>query len=99
MFFYNQKTAYEMRMSDWSSDVCSSDLLGQYEKLRARNPPRRCMALCADALFLVSGGPAFLQAAVLPLASKATPREAAHETAAGPCRENFHAGKIGRAHV
>src|SRR3546814_2227219 len=25
-FFYKQKTAYEMRMSDWSSDVCSSDL-------------------------------------------------------------------------
>src|SRR3546814_1411084 len=26
MFFYKQKTAYEMRISDWSSDVCSSDL-------------------------------------------------------------------------
>src|SRR3546814_10545774 len=25
-FFFKQKTAYEMRMSDWSSDVCSSDL-------------------------------------------------------------------------
>src|SRR3546814_4016331 len=25
-FFFNQKTAYEMRISDWSSDVCSSDL-------------------------------------------------------------------------
>src|SRR3546814_3962934 len=25
--FYKQKTAYEMRISDWSSDVCSSDLL------------------------------------------------------------------------
>src|SRR3546814_7092965 len=29
-FFFKQKTAYEMRISDWSSDVCSSDL------------PRRC---------------------------------------------------------
>src|SRR3546814_2617819 len=29
-FFFKQKTAYEMRISDWSSDVCSSDL-------RARN--------------------------------------------------------------
>src|SRR3546814_5479242 len=27
MFFYKQKTAYEMRISDWSSDVCSSDLV------------------------------------------------------------------------
>src|SRR3546814_2937020 len=28
-FFFKQKTAYEMRISDWSSDVCSSDLSGR----------------------------------------------------------------------
>src|SRR3546814_18815749 len=28
-FFFKQKTAYEMRISDWSSDVCSSDLEAQ----------------------------------------------------------------------
>src|SRR3546814_1275811 len=28
VFFFKQKTAYEMRISDWSSDVCSSDLTG-----------------------------------------------------------------------
>src|SRR3546814_2803682 len=28
VFFFKQKTAYEMRISDWSSDVCSSDLAG-----------------------------------------------------------------------
>src|SRR3546814_7080751 len=27
-FFFKQKTAYEVRISDWSSDVCSSDLFG-----------------------------------------------------------------------
>src|SRR3546814_10847801 len=27
IFFFKQKTAYELRISDWSSDVCSSDLL------------------------------------------------------------------------
>src|SRR3546814_9692971 len=27
LFFFKQKTAYEMRISDWSSDVCSSDLI------------------------------------------------------------------------
>src|SRR3546814_5707987 len=32
-FFFKQKTAYEMRISDWSSDVCSSDLM------RARQLP------------------------------------------------------------
>src|SRR3546814_10099776 len=47
MFFFKQKTAYEMRISDWSSDVCSSDLgdppedaLGFVEFLRGRKAPR-----------------------------------------------------------
>src|SRR3546814_3535451 len=30
LFFFKQKTAYEMRISDWSSDVCSSDLHDQF---------------------------------------------------------------------
>src|SRR3546814_4162473 len=30
VFFFKQKTAYEMRISDWSSDVCSSDLFALY---------------------------------------------------------------------
>src|SRR3546814_4403592 len=33
-FFVKQKTAYEMRISDWSSDVCSSDLLGGRDRRR-----------------------------------------------------------------
>src|SRR3546814_8789923 len=33
-FFFKQKTAYEMRISDWSSDVCSSDLRIVYHQLR-----------------------------------------------------------------
>src|SRR3546814_3435492 len=40
-FFFKQKTAYEMRISDWSSDVCSSDLcvrLGQVECLVVEFP-------------------------------------------------------------
>src|SRR3546814_4152365 len=36
-FFFKQKTAYEMRISDWSSDVCSSDLI----PFRGRDGPRR----------------------------------------------------------
>src|SRR3546814_17290215 len=38
-FFFKQKTAYEMRISDWSSDVCSSDL-------RPWTPSRRAAARC-----------------------------------------------------
>src|SRR3546814_16663318 len=33
--FFKQKTAYEMRISDWSSDVCSSDLIGDTDELVA----------------------------------------------------------------
>src|SRR3546814_12912 len=40
-FFFKQNTAYEMRISDWSSDVCSSDLAGhQYGGREARHKPR-----------------------------------------------------------
>src|SRR3546814_5949001 len=35
-FFFKQKTAYEMRISDWSSDVCSSDLVSDMATLIAR---------------------------------------------------------------
>src|SRR3546814_1734591 len=34
-FFFKQKTAYEMRISDWSSDVCSSDLADALAQRRA----------------------------------------------------------------
>src|SRR3546814_7579118 len=33
LFFFKQKTAYEMRISDWSSDVCSSDLIGLLQRI------------------------------------------------------------------
>src|SRR3546814_9220725 len=39
-FFFKQKTAYEMRISDWSSDVCSSDLRQlPHEMLLIRSVP------------------------------------------------------------
>src|SRR3546814_5295492 len=48
LFFFKQKTAYEMRISDWSSDVCSSDLpcvltqeLGERDHLGQGCKPRR----------------------------------------------------------
>src|SRR3546814_15959767 len=39
IFFFKQKTAYEMRISDWSSDVCSSDLADQLEEARPVGAP------------------------------------------------------------
>src|SRR3546814_8987100 len=38
MFFFKQKTAYEMRISDWSSDVCSSDLARHHRFIERRSP-------------------------------------------------------------
>src|SRR3546814_6212087 len=49
-FFFKQKTAYEMRISDWSSDVCSSDLIdgqrggkpheaAEGHRIKAHQPP------------------------------------------------------------
>src|SRR3546814_2538295 len=40
-FFFKQKTAYEMRISDWSSDVCSSDLSRRMKTCRPSRRPRR----------------------------------------------------------
>src|SRR3546814_8314927 len=42
-FFFKQKTAYEMRISDWSSDVCSSDLLASRDRLRLDQRTRQVM--------------------------------------------------------
>src|SRR3546814_5342468 len=46
-FFFKQKTAYEMRISDWSSDVCSSDLLEEpdLERATAAETARAVLAL------------------------------------------------------
>src|SRR3546814_2038194 len=43
-FFFKQKTAYEMRISDWSSDVCSSDLFD----LTGNNGPFGIVAMNKD---------------------------------------------------
>src|SRR3546814_7191476 len=50
-FFFKQKTAYEMRISDWSSDVCSSDLRVDRDIARSRHhgaPPVETGALGAQ---------------------------------------------------
>src|SRR3546814_4989774 len=46
-FFFKQKTAYEMRISDWSSDVCSSDLRGGHppDRYQQRAGPFRAIRI------------------------------------------------------
>src|SRR3546814_9567986 len=49
VFFFKQKTAYEMRISDWSSDVCSSDLLTAYTGLMRIGQPKAGETVCVAA--------------------------------------------------
>src|SRR3546814_2203898 len=51
-FFFKQKTAYEMRISDWSSDVCSSDLL-----LEDLNPGQAKAVAHLDGPAVILAGP------------------------------------------
>src|SRR3546814_8312045 len=48
-FFFKQKTAYEMRISDWSSDVCSSDLFHPAPVSRSANL-KTCSSLSSNPL-------------------------------------------------
>src|SRR3546814_10126311 len=52
-FFFKQKTAYELRISDWSSDVCSSDLHAARSSRNTGKPPAELnhderQVCCAD---------------------------------------------------
>src|SRR3546814_2571023 len=67
-FFVKQKTAYEMRISDWSSDGCSSDLLfprsnrGTYRRAHPIAQPQAAPGLCpGQGGELRAGRPAWVQ--------------------------------------
>src|SRR3546814_19410971 len=70
-FFFKQKTAYEMRISDWSSDVCSSDLdtIVESKARRAATFPGACYGSCG-----CRGCPAIRAAALQGNIGKGRPR-------------------------
>src|SRR3546814_8618582 len=76
-FFFKQKTAYEMRISDWSSDVCSSDLF------RHRRPSSAagCRYSTASAFSISSWPPGTFSAKILYDVSWAMARQAAASSA------------------
>src|SRR3546814_21052261 len=64
-FFFKQKTAYEMRISDWSSDVCSSDLMigaSDVETLAIERFEARGMPMGEDSIETVIWTGRFVQA-------------------------------------
>src|SRR3546814_4649669 len=59
LFFFKQKTAYEMRISDWSSDVCSSDLaVMRHDDFQAEQPRDRRQQSGADRMDVDQAGAA-----------------------------------------
>src|SRR3546814_8197582 len=59
-FFFKQKTAYEMRISDWSSDVCSSDLVAKQMAERFPDPFKKAAHRAEEyARGLLTGGTLF----------------------------------------
>src|SRR3546814_5168684 len=88
LFFFKQKTAYEMRISDWSSDVCSSDLNAAHmaQSGHRLNPPEKsCRSALRDRLCRTPETRAG--------AAGNIPRSAAANSARWPA----HIQKIGRA--
>src|SRR3546814_7417328 len=90
-FFFKQKTAYEMRISDWSSDVCSSDLMLRYSR---RMPFGTFFAVSAAlvavlAVVLAGKGVAALQGAGwLPMAMRSEERRVGKECVS-TCRSRW----------
>src|SRR3546814_9763189 len=102
-FFFKQKTAYEMRISDWSSDVCSSDLL-----LATGNASAILQALPAvpfvtgNVVREIGQGVANDRSEPALLAKLISDQVLRVEELSGPSLQHFFdmvAGQIGRAHV
>src|SRR3546814_2602797 len=103
-FFFKQKTAYDMRISDWSSDVCSSDLC-----LLHCQPAGACTDAVA-VIVLPSITSVGCAAAMVPLLARVnaySARNALRGSVAGPsidsdrsaCGGRSTSSEIGRAHV
>src|SRR3546814_6543990 len=97
-FFFKRKTAYEVRISDWSSDVCSSDLLTLLRRLadeawvrdRVRSP-----AMVAR-LWAACGVPDFRKVGVEPHARFAARLFAHLSEGTGPIPHDWFAAEIAR---
>src|SRR3546814_17002354 len=71
-FFFKQKTAYEMRISDWSSDVCSSDLAAAYDVKVARASRLPTVSATADGGYIDYLGSLDVRGSGLPLSQSGT---------------------------
>src|SRR3546814_8551409 len=93
-FFFKQKTAYEMRISDWSSDVCSSDLRRDHP--RDIGQPRGGRAA---RLSVVGGASRGAEAALAAAEADARGAAARHADPARDLRRRHLSGQPVRRHV
>src|SRR3546814_2423143 len=82
-FFFKQKTAYEMRISDWSSDVCSSDL----HAAPCAHLPDRCDQLGVKHVILARGREASARGA------RPVGGQVEHRHSAGKARQPVEIGR------
>src|SRR3546814_5004181 len=91
-FFFKQKTAYEMRISDWSSDVCSSDLGHAHQHRHPHRPPTAITAPQTVAHTKGAGVPVLLSGAD-------RDRSAARKASAGSLAERRHGARISAGQI
>src|SRR3546814_2642406 len=84
-FFFKQKTAYEMRISDWSSDVCSSDLT---RGLRERFPDRVLGTPISENAFAGLGGGLAMDGRYKPVVERSEERRVGKECVS-TCRSRW----------
>src|SRR3546814_2612880 len=95
VFFFKQKTAYEMRISDWSSDVCASDLKPVLKLRLLLNRQFGSVAVMALALGMVMYGSTYVIPQFLAIISDYN----AFQTGLVIFWMGIPAFEIGRAHV
>src|SRR3546814_14404272 len=83
-FFFKQKTAYEMRISDWSSDVCSSDLQKANRPITGRWPSYFATEAFAAILEVSTGGSVRIVAAYSAISTKSQNPDPAHSSMVAP---------------
>src|SRR3546814_2654562 len=92
VFFFKQKTAYEMRISDWSSDVCSSDLAE-----RAMEAVRRDARVILEAERTIGQQPPDKGGAARRVADRQQQQRAAAQLRIGVAKGGQNTAQIGRA--
>src|SRR3546814_7547182 len=93
-FFFKQKTAYEMRISDWSSDVCSSDLVpdgGYVDYANTKKAPGYTLLGIEGGIDIADGFRIFVEGRNL--ADKRYVGSYTTVTTYEPAQENFYPGE------